>query len=478
MVVKAAALKGFRDLLPGEMLARERIISTIRNVFERYGFVPLSTPALEHRDVLLGYGEEASKQIYLFTDPDEADVGLRFDLTAPLSRVVAEHRDLPRPFKRYQVQPVWRYDKPDPGRFREFLQFDIDTVGTDSRMADAEIVAAMHDCLEALGLDFRIRYSSRNVMNALVSLLGLEAGMVKPVLRIVDKLDKQGLENVKLELGPGRTDESGAEIEGLGLSGDRIAIIERFLGIRGETRRETIDEVQNMLAGADGAELGVGDLAEIDRFLTVMGVSDERVVVDPSIARGLDYYTGPVFEAILTGKKLERFGSVMGGGRYDGLIEVFTGERTPATGASIGVDRLLAAMRTAGLAGTKPSTADVIVTVMDRERVERYQEIASELRTAGFNTELYLGKQKSIGKQLKYADRQEIPVAVIAGSDEFERGEVSIKDLRVIKETTVEIEERSEWVEQKVGQVTVKRSAMIGEIRHMLPARGEQRRDA
>ncbi|MBN1885852.1 MAG: histidine--tRNA ligase [Candidatus Krumholzibacteriota bacterium] len=477
MAVNAAALKGFRDLLPGEMLARERIISTIRRIYERYGFVPLSTPALEHRDVLLGYGEEASKQIYLFTDPDGADVGLRFDLTAPLSRVVAEHRDLPRPFKRYQVQPVWRYDKPDPGRFREFLQFDIDTVGATSRAADAEIVAAMHDCLEALGLAFRIRYSSRNVMNALVALLGLDAGMVKPVLRIIDKLDKQGIENVKLELGPGRTDESGAVIEGLGLGDERIATIERFLAIRGETRAATIDEVRAMLGDAEGADTGVADLADIDRFLTAMGIADERVVVDPSIARGLDYYTGPVFEAVLTDAKLERFGSVMGGGRYDGLIEVFTGERTPATGASIGVDRLFSAMQTAGLIEMKPSTADVIVTVMDRKEIVRYGTIAVELRRAGFNTELYLGNQKSIGKQLKYADRQMIPVAVIAGSNEFERGEVSIKDLRVIKETTVEIEERSEWVEKKVGQVTVKQTKMVAEIRRMLSARTERRED-
>jgi len=466
---KVRILKGFRDILPSEMLAREELIGKIKKVYESYGFVPLATPAIEPRELVMGSGEEANKQIYTFTDQEGYEVGLIYELTASLARVIAENRDLPTPFKRYQVQPVWRFDKPDPGRYREFIQFDIDIVGSKSMLADAEIICTMHEALKALGLEsFVIRYSSRKILNSLIEYAGLPKEMAHPVFRVLDKLDKQGLEAVKLELGPGRVDQSGDKIDGLQLEDEAIARIERFLKIDQQDRRTAVVSLRNLFKDVSSVEEGIAELEEISNFLDTMEIPDERASLDVSIARGLDYYTGPVFEAILLDKKGGKVGSVMGGGRYDESIGRFGGRQIPATGASIGVDRLLAAMIEMGKIKTKPSTAEVIVTVMDRSRIAEYIEIARQIRTAGINAELYVGNAKQIKKQLKYADRMEIPVAVIAGSNEFDRGEVSIKDLRKIKEENVDISDRQEWVEAKVGQVTVKREEMIATIKKFL----------
>ena len=466
--IEANILKGFRDILPDEMLAREKVIAVIKEVYESYGFSPLATPALEHQDLLLGGGEEANKQIYLFTDPDGYEVGLRYELTASLKRVIAQNRQLPRPFKRYQIEPVWRYDKPDPGRFREFLQFDIDTVGSSSMIADAEIISAMHDALKKLDLNFKIRFSSRKILNSLIEFAGLTPEMTHPVCRVLDKLDKQGLEAVKLELGPGRIDDSGDKIAGLELTDKTIARVEEFLSLPQSTRAEAIESLRGLFKDVDSAVEAIDELEQIHDYLAAMGITDDTVPIDLSIARGLDYYTGPVFEAILTDKKSARIGSVMGGGRYDNSIGEYTGVNTPATGASIGVDRLLAAMIKLKKVHLRPSTADVIVAVMMKDKIVEYSKIARELREAGFNTELYLGNAKAIGKQLKYADRQEIPVAVLLGEDELESGQVSIKNLRTIKETEVDITDRAEWIEVKVGQETISRDQMIPHIKKIL----------
>ncbi len=466
--IKAKILKGFRDILPGEMLAREKIISVIKEVYESYGFSPLATPAIEHKAVVCSAGDEASKQIYTFEEPDGFEVGLIYELTASLSRVMAEHRELPRPFKRYQTQSVWRYDKPDPGRFREFIQFDIDTVGSSSMMADAEIISAMYDALKKLGLEFKIRYSSRKVLNSLIEFSGLTPDMAHPVFRILDKLDKQGIEAVKLELGSGRKDKSGDVISGLGLVNNQIDNIEQFLNIAQSTRAEAISSLRDLFKDLPSAEEGVSELEQIHKFLESSGIPDENAPIDVSIARGLDYYTGPVFEAVLTGKKTSRVGSVMGGGRYDNSIGRFTGVATPAVGASIGVDRLMAAMMQAGILETKPSTADILVTVMMPEKINEYAKIASELRRAGFKTELYVGNAKSLGKQLKYADNQEIPVAVIIGEDEFENNQISIKDLRKIKTEKVDIKDRATWVKELIGQQTISADEMVEFIGKLL----------
>ncbi len=466
---KVKILKGFRDILPSELLARDKMVATIKKIYESYGFVPLATPSLEQRELVLGAGEEANKQIYLFTDRDETEVGLIYELTASLARVVAENPNLPMPFKRYQIQTVWRYDKPDPGRFREFMQFDIDTVGSLSMLADAEIIATMHDCLRALGIDnFRIRFSHRKILNSLIEFAGLKPEMAHPVFRILDKLDKQGLESVLEELGPGRTDQSGDKIKGLGLPKSAIENIRSFLKIAESSRGKTIESLRRLLGDSSSAAEGLAELEQLSQYLDSFGISDEKAPIDVSIARGLDYYTGPVFEAVLTEPGAERFGSVIGGGRYDKSIGRFGGKDIPATGASIGVDRLLSAMIQLGRIKTRPSTADCIVTIMDRTRLNDYIKIVKELRAQDIRAELYVGDTKKIDKQLKYADRQEIPVAIIAGSDEFDKGTISIKDLRQIKEKEIAIADRKEWVEVKVGQVTIDRADMIKTIRAML----------
>ena len=464
--VKPQALKGFRDILPEEMNAREKIISVVRSVFESYGFNPLASPALEYKEILCGYGDEASKQIYTFTDPDDKEVGLRFDLTVPVSRIVAQYRDLSRPFKRYQIQSVWRYDKPDPGRFREFIQFDIDTIGTKSLMADSEILAAMNDSLSKFGVKFRIRYSSRKILSSMIKFAGIDEDLTKDVLRVIDKLDKQGLENVKLELGQGRTDDSGDKIPGLDLNPDQIAKIEQYLLLPNSERKETIFALRALLGEVEGAESNIAELEQIDQFLRAMKVPDENIVIDPSIARGLDYYTGPIYEAILL--DAPRFGSVMGGGRYDKLIEIFAGQPTPAVGASIGVDRILSALQFLGKMKSRAAVADVLVTVMDKNHLTDYLKLAGELRAAGIKTEVFLGKEGSIGKQLKYADKQGHPFAIIIGEDEFNAGEVALKDLRKIEDMDEEITDRDEWLKARVGQQTLKRTDLIPTLLNLL----------
>ena len=464
--VQPKILKGFRDLPASEVLAREKIINTIKEVFESYGFAPLSTPALEYKETLLGYGEEASKQIFLFTDPDGNEVGLRFDLTVPLSRYVALHKDLPRPYKRYQIQPVWRYDKPDPGRFREFMQFDIDTVGTDSMVADAEIIAAMHDSLDKLGLKFRIRFSNRKVLNSLIEFAGVSSKQAHAVFRVIDKLEKQGLEAVKLELGPGRIDSSGAKIKGLGFKREEVQKIEEFLKLPQKTRKEALDSLRSLFKQLKSAEEGIRELAEIDEYLTALGISNEKASIDLSIARGLDYYTGPVYEAVLL--DAPDFGSMMGGGRYDELIEKFTGEKVPATGASVGVDRLFSAMQSLGLIEEKPSTSEVLITVMAKEKMAEYQKIARKMREAGIKTEVYVGNESSLGNQLKYADRQLIPVAVLIGPKEFSKNEVSIKDLKLLRKVETEKLDREAYLGQRIGQKTVAMENLIDEVKTMI----------
>lgn len=469
--VKPKIVKGFRDILPAEMLAREKLISVIKEVYESYGFAPLSTPALEHKETLLGYGEEAEKQIYLFRENDGNEVGLRFDLTVPLARVVAQYREIPRPFKRYQIQPVWRYDKPGPGRFREFLQFDIDIVGTESMMADAEIISAMYDSLVALGLsNFRIRLNNRKVLNTLIRFAGIDPDLAHPVFRVLDKLERQGLEALKQELGPGRIDASGAEIRGLGLTEKQIGKIQEYLQLPQASRAQALGSLESLFQTVSGAEEGIEELREIHDYLSSLEITDEKIGIDLSIARGLDYYTGPVYEATLL--DAQEYGGILGGGRFDDLIGLFIGERIPATGCSIGVDRLFSAMQRLGMVEVRPSTADALVTVMVRERLADYQEVAKKLRAAGMKAELYLGEEKSIGSQLKYADRQAIPIAVIIGPDEFSRNQASIKDLRVIKTQDVEIADRRSWLEARLGQRTVPMANLAKEVRSLLGQKG------
>lgn len=464
--------RGLRDLLPDQMLARQQMVDTIRSVYELYGFVPLSTPAIEYLDVLSGSaGTEAQQSIFRVSNPEKEDLGLRFDLTVPLARVIAQYPDLPRPFRRYQVASVWRADKPDKGRYREFTQFDLDSVGVESEIADTEIIAGMCDTLSALNVGgYLVRFSSRAILNLLLAFARIPPDQGIEVFRVLDKLDKVGLDKVRLELMQGYKDDSGDTIRGVGLERNQVDRIEHFLNVKAGSRREVIAQVRELFAEVANATAEIDVVERISNHLYALGYDDDRVSLDLSIARGLAYYTGPVFEAILT--EAPQFGSVFGGGRYDNLVMRFLGEPIPAVGASIGVDRLLAALTHLGKIGRKKSTAAVLVTQMDPALRDEYVAMTWDLRRAGIPAELYLGTGRGPRQQLKYADKYDIPLAILYGSNEHQQGMVTIKDLVAGRETQQATADRKEYLAQRAGQVSVSRSALIETIRQMLAVIG------
>jgi len=458
------------------------MIDAIRGVYERYGFAPLETPAVEYVDALgkfLPESDTPAGGIFAFKDEDRSWLALRYDLTAPLARVFAEHRNsIPVPFRRYQVGPVWRNEKPGPGRFREFYQFDIDTVGTASMAADAEVCCVLADALEAIHIPrgaYVIKVNNRKALNGVLEVAGVQSdeNTSLTVLRAIDKLDRLGLEGVRQLLGEGREDESGDFTRGARLRDDQVQRIIDLLSVAAGGRAEVCDRFEELVRGSRVGEEGVAELREIDSFLSAVGYAEDRVSFDPTVVRGLAYYTGPVFEAQLTfevadetGQK-QQFGSVSGGGRYDYLVERFLGEKVPATGASIGVDRLLAALAALGELGSLEALAPVVVTVMDKERLLDYERITFRLRQAGVPAEMYLG-EGGFRKQLQYADERGSVVAVIAGSREFEAGQVSLKDLRLGRELSKEITDREAWVKEQPSQVTVPVDDLVGEVRAIL----------
>ncbi|HEV7241930.1 MAG TPA: histidine--tRNA ligase [Thermoanaerobaculia bacterium] len=460
--------RGLRDLLPEQMLARQQMVDTIRGVYELYGFVPLSTPAIEFLDVLSGSaGTETQQSIFRVANPEKEDLGLRFDLTVPLARVIAQYADLPRPFRRYQVASVWRADKPDKGRYREFTQFDLDSVGVESEIADTEIIAGMCDTLSALGVGrYLVRFSSRAILNLLLAFAGIAPDQSVEVFRVLDKLDKVGLDKVKLELMDGYKDESGDTIRGVGLARDQVERIERFLAIKSDSRREVLAQVRALFAEVENAREQLDVVESISNHLYALGYHDDRVSLDLSIARGLAYYTGPVFEAILL--DAPQFGSVFGGGRYDNLVMRFLGEPIPAVGASIGVDRLLAALTHLKKIGTQKATARVLVTNMDPALRDDIIAMTWELRRAGIPTELYLGTGRGPRQQLKYADKYDIPLAILYGSNEKGQGVVTIKDLVAGRERALPTADRKEYLAQRAGQVTVARGELVAIVVKML----------
>jgi histidyl-tRNA synthetase len=467
--VKPRLSRGLRDLLPEEMLARQSMVDTIRRVYELYGFSPVSTPAIEYLEVLTGSaaGDEAQQSIFSVSNPEEEALGLRFDLTVPLARLVAQYRELPRPFRRYQVAPVWRADKPDKGRFREFTQFDLDSVGTVSEIADTEILAGMCDTLDALDVGgYRVRYSSRQILNTLLAFAGIAAEQGPDVFRVLDKLDKVGFDKVRRELTTGYEDSSGDTIRGLGLTDGQVDRIQAFLAVRAEERTEVVAQVRTLFAGVAGADEAIAGAEIISNHLYALGYGDDKVALDLSIARGLAYYTGPVFEANLTAAP--QFGSIFGGGRYDGLVMRFLGEKVPAVGASIGVDRLLAALVHLGKVAERKTTSRVLLLNMDSALDGDVLAMTYELRRAGIPTEMYVGTAKNVGKQLKYADRIGVPLALLYGSDEKERGVVTVKDLDAGRALSAQVEDREEWIEQRPGQREIRRSDLVAEIRQLL----------
>ncbi|ANT61749.1 MULTISPECIES: histidine--tRNA ligase [unclassified Salipiger] len=476
---RAQTPKGFRDYFGTEVTERAEMLHTIAGVYHRYGFEALESSAVETVEALgkfLPDVDRPNEGVFAWEDDDDGWVALRYDLTAPLARVYAQHRnDLPTPYRRYAMGPVWRNEKPGPGRFRQFYQCDADTVGAPSVAADAEICAMLSDTLEEVGIprgDYLVRVNNRKVLNGVLETMGLsDDAQQQAVLRTIDKFDKVGESGVRELLGKGRLDASGAYIDGVGLSDDQAAPVLAFLTSKGADAGATLANLRAAIGGsAVGAE-GVDELEQIATLLDAGGYGSSRIEIDPSVVRGLGYYTGPVFEAELTFEILDekgrkrQFGSVSGGGRYDDLVKRFTGQSVPATGVSIGVDRLLAALRAKGRIGGT-AQGPVVVTVMDKARMADYQAMVAELRNNGIRAEVYLGNPKNFGNQLKYADKRESPVAVIEGGDEKERGVVQIKDL-ILGAKLAQSASLEEWKERP-SQYEVPRDQLVAKVREIL----------
>ncbi len=483
---KALPPKGFRDYFGAEVAERNAMLAEIAEVYHRYGFDALESSAVETVEALGSFlpdVERPNAGVFAWQDEDDAWMALRYDLTAPLARVFAQHRnDLPTPYRRYAMGPVWRNEKPGPGRYRQFYQCDADTVGAASVAADAEICAMLCDTLEAVGIergDYIVRVNNRKVLDGVLETIGLTEDDVstrEAVLRTIDKFDKVGREGVLQLLTEGRTDSSGARIDGVGLSMAQAENVYYFLNSTGDNNTETLGLLSQLIGSSAKGQAGLNELEDISELLNAQGYNENQIRIDSSVVRGLGYYTGPVYEAELTFEILDakgrkrQFGSVAGGGRYDDLVKRFTGQEVPATGVSIGVDRLLAALREKGRISSQ-SKGPVVVTVMDRDRMGDYQEMVAELRNAGIRAEVYLGNPKNFGNQLKYADKRESPVAVIEGGDEKAKGVVQIKDLALGARLSAEIETTEEWKAQP-AQIEIKRSDLVEEVRKMI-ARAE-----
>ncbi|PTX54320.1 histidyl-tRNA synthetase [Litoreibacter ponti] len=478
---KAETPKGFRDYFGAEVAQRKAMLDEISEVYQLYGFEALESSAVETVEALgkfLPDVDRPNEGVFAWQE-DEDWLALRYDLTAPLARVYAQFRnDLPTPYRRYAMGPVWRNEKPGPGRFRQFYQCDADTVGAPSVAADAEICAMLSDTLERVGIprgDYIVRVNNRKVLNGVLEVAGL-AGADKDtergiVLRAIDKLDRLGEEGVRALLGAGREDESGDFTKGAGLGDAQAEIVMGFMSAKRDTGAATVARLNELVTGSAIGAAGVQELETIAELMAAQGYNSDRIEIDPSVVRGLGYYTGPVYEAELTFEikdekgRPRQFGSVAGGGRYDDLVKRFTGQEVPATGVSIGVDRLLAALHAKGRMDNQ-TVGPVIVTVMDRDRMAEYQTIVGELRTAGIRAEVYLGNPKNFGNQLKYADKRNAPVAVIEGSDEAARGVLQLKDL-VLGAEIAKTASLEEWKGQP-AQREVARADLVAEIKKML----------
>src|ERR1700694_5148179 len=530
--VKARLPRAVADRDAAEIQATRRMLDRIREVYERYGFEPVETPAIEYTDALgkfLPDQDRPGEGVFSFQDDDEQWLSLRYDLTAPLARYVAENFDaLPKPYRSYRVGWVFRNEKPGPGRFRQFMQFDADTVGSASPAADAEMCMMAADTMEALGIprgSYVVKVNNRKVLDGVLEACGLKgdtsAGQRLTVLRAIDKMDRLGVDGVKLLLGAGRKDESGDFTKGAGLNedvADLLAVIFRpgqgspqvpsemlnkipsgDIGDSERTRWFVEDRThaesnylaldlfgyvtndllrKNGFASNDTLEAGLSELIQIGDLFDKAGFARDRISIDPSVVRCLEYYTGPVYEVeLLLDTKDEkgrpvRFGSVGGGGRYDGLVSRFRGEPVPATGFSIGVSRLQAALTMLGKLDTTPEFGPVVVTVFDRDRVADYQKMVAALRNANIRAELYLGNPKNMGNQLKYADRRNSPCVVIQGSDEKDDPagpQVLLKDLILGAELAKLEKDREEYLQkQGEAQTKVPEAALVDEVRKIL----------
>jgi histidyl-tRNA synthetase len=500
--LRARLPRGFVDRPAGDIRAVNEMVDKIRKVYEHYGFDPVETPLFEYTDALgkfLPDADRPNEGVFSLQDDDEQWMSLRYDLTAPLARHVAENfQEIQLPYRTYRAGYVFRNEKPGPGRFRQFMQFDADTVGAAGVQADAEMCMMMADTMEALGIkrgDYVIRVNNRKVLDAVMEAAGLggdeKAGHRLAVMRALDKKDKFGVEGVMLLLGAGRKDESGDFTKGAGLDDVQIMRILNTLGWgeRGSGPDSsfsdflTVENLRDRLAEYNVSTVGAEELATINSLVRAAGYEENRIKIDPSVVRGLEYYTGPVYEAELTfdvtnekGEKVV-FGSVGGGGRYDGLVSRFMGQPVPATGFSIGVSRLMTALKNLGKLGADEVIAPVVVCVMDRdtESLGRYQKMVQELRHAGIRAEMYQGNKKNFGDQLKYADRRGSPLAIIQGGDERAQGLVQIKDLIEGKRLSGEMTDNVAWREARVAQVSVVEGELAAKVREMLAEQAEDR---
>jgi histidyl-tRNA synthetase len=511
--LRARLPRGLADRGPAEIAATRRMTETIREVFERYGFEPVETPAMEFTDALgkfLPDQDRPNEGVFSFQDDDEQWISLRYDLTAPLARYVAERygtENLVLPYRSYRSGYVYRNEKPGPGRFRQFMQFDADTVGSASPAADAEMCMMAADTMEALGIprgSYVVKVNNRKVYEGLRESLAvphpIDDAQWLTVFRAIDKFDRFGPNGVFDLLTTGRKDESGDVTVGAGLSSPQADNVMRFLGFASNVEKGYIKEWEaldistsatneerlewfrsKVNLGNTGIE-GVAELSEISRLAQASGYDESRILIDRSVVRGLEYYTGPVFEVeLLLETKDEkghpvRFGSVGGGGRYDGLVSRFRGEPVPATGFSIGVSRLQAALTMLGKIDTTPEFGPVVVTVFDRDRVADYQKMVAELRNADIRAELYLGNPKNMGNQLKYADKRNSPCVIIQGSDEKDDPagpQVVLKDLMLGAELAKLEKDREEYLQkQSEAQTKVPQASLVEGVRKILDKHG------
>ncbi|MFN3657645.1 MAG: histidine--tRNA ligase [Pseudolabrys sp.] len=484
--LKARLPHGLADRGPAEIAATREMVETIRGVFERFGFEPVETPAIEYTDALgkfLPDQDRPNEGVFSFQDDDEQWLSLRYDLTAPLARYVAQnYQHLALPYRSYRFGWVFRNEKPGPGRFRQFMQFDADTVGSATMAADAEMCMLAADTMEALGIprgSYVVKVSNRKLLDGILEAIELggadNAGRRLTVLRAIDKLDRLGVDAVRQLLGPGRKDESGDFTKGAGLDEKACDTVLGFLRVSAYNVGAMLDQVEALVSGSNTGVDGVAELRGIADLIGAAGYDDGRVRIDPSVVRGLEYYTGPVYEVELTfeindekGRPV-RFGSVGGGGRYDGLVSRFRGEPVPATGFSIGVSRLQAALTALGKISSKAAAGPVVVTVFGGD-IADYQRLVTSLRNAGIRAELYLGNPKhSLGQQMKYADRRGAPCAIIQGSNEKAAGEVLIKDLVVGAEIAGMSKERDEYLKKQAeAQFSVPEAQLVEAVRKLL----------
>ncbi len=491
--LKARLPRGFVDRSPADIRATEKLMAAIREVYERYGYDPVETPMFEYTDALgkfLPDSDRPNEGVFSLQDDDEQWMSLRYDLTAPLARHVAENiNEIALPYRTYRAGWVFRNEKPGPGRFRQFMQFDADSVGSPGVQTDAEMCMMMADTMEALGIqrgDYVVRVNNRKVLDGVMEAIGVtDADQKLAVLRAIDKLDKFGVEGVSMLLGKGRTDDSGDFTKGAGLDARQIVDLLNVTGwnkpgsgASSQFGGIAIDRMRRSFPNAELLMRGCDELDAIWLVCQACGYDNDRVRIDPSVVRGLEYYTGPVYECELTFPVVNedgetvRFGSVAGGGRYDGLVKRFTGQDVPATGFSIGVSRLVTALKNLGKLGADEIRQPVLVTVMDRdtEALGRYQQMTQLLRAAGIRAEMYQGNPKNFGNQLKYADRRGCPLAIIQGSDERSRGEIVIKDLAEGRRQADAIASNAEWRAARVAQVTVPEDELVAKVREMLAA--------